>query len=200
MKSKIGKLTIGILVIAVAVLAYKSPMVSAWRHFNNGMRAYGDSNFQQASAAFSKALKLYDEPAVQYNECISLWAALMKKQKDLKIESIADPELSEADRRNLLKSSQKARNKITDLIDSNTFKSDQSAALLYARGMLLLLENQPREANSAFRESISHKADFTPALKQLVQNQRSEMTPAAERLILATAETAPIELRNWKPF
>jgi tetratricopeptide (TPR) repeat protein len=189
-----------IIVIVVAVFIYNSSMVSAWRNYNNGMRAYKDNNYQQAAGAFGKAYNLYNNQNLKFNECISEWAAIMKKQNDLKINSIADSALSEMNRKLLQKSSIEARNKITNLLTVQSLKNKQLAILYYALGKLYLLENRPDDARVAFQKSVAQQENFKPALKQLVRERTSEANSTSKKLLLATVESEPIELMSWKPF
>ncbi len=200
MKSKIVKTLIWIIVIVVAVLVYKSPKVSAWRNYNNGMRAYKENNYQQAAGAFSKAFNIYSNPNLKFNECISEWAGIMKKQDDLKIDSIADSVLSATDKKFLLKSSQKLKDKIIQLLTVHSLKSKQAATLYYALGMLYMLENQPDKASAAFHASVTQQADFKPALKQLVKANAPEAQSAKTQLILGVVDNEHFELMKWKPF
>ena len=200
MKSKIVKSMFWIIVIVVAVFIYNSSMVSAWRNYNNGMRAYKDNNYQQAAGAFGKAHNLYNNPNLKFNECISEWAAIMKKQNDLKINSIADSALSEMNRKLLQNASTEARNKITNLLSVQSLKNKQLAVLYYTLGKLYLLENRPDDARVAFQKSVVQQEDFKPALKQLVKERTSETNSTSNKLLLATVESESIELMNWKPF
>ena len=201
MKTKIIKISITIILLLICILLYKLPAISLWRSFNNGVRAFGENNFEQAAVEFNKAVVISDDNILKYNLCISRWADVVKLQQDLKINTINDSSLTVLKKKELMPKIEKAHDALNQLIDAQKISNNYLKKLYYAQGKLFLLEAQPEIAKQSFLKSMSKDKTFTLPQIELVKLKTTDESNFIPELLLNIAEAKPIDIeRKWKPF
>jgi len=192
MKSKIVKPVIIVLCIVISLFLYKLPIITSWRNYNNGVRAFNENNFQLAAVKFDQAKMGSKNPILEYNRCISLWSGILKKQKDKK----------NAEKNEIIQSIHATNQAITNLLRRQTLKNDYLAKLGYAKGTLFLITSQIDSAKNSFQQAISWDKSFTPPLVEMVKLESTSWeSVSVPTLLVNITSVEPLDInRKWKPF
>lgn len=201
MKAKIVKWGSAIVGIILLVLLFQSSTISLWRHYNKGVRAYTERDFDQAAAEFQGASALSVDPILKYNQGISLWNGVMKRKNDLKISTVKDTTLNESIRTELIQRIEESEAVLQQLLTLPDLNSKLNAKVNYARGMLFLLKSETALAQQAFSSSLNADPKFIPALFEMATMATSARFDPMSQLVLTSSQVESIEIiKNWKPF
>ena len=136
MKTKILKISVTLIFIALCFMLYKLPVISLWRKYNNGIRAFSEKKYEQAASEFNEAVELLDDPILKYNRSISLWSDVMRRQKDLKINTIEDSSLTETEKKTLSSIIEKTQAALNEILNVPQIDAKFLAKLYYMQGKL----------------------------------------------------------------
>lgn len=201
MKTKIIKTSITIIILIICIILYKLPTISLWRNYNNGVRAFNEKNYNLAATEFNKAMAISENQVLKYNWCISLWADVLKKQKDLKINTINDSSLTALEKKEIISKIEKTQRALNQLLNSQKLNNNYLKRLYYAQGKTFLLEALPEKAKQSFIKSISKDKSFTPPQIEMIKFKTIDQSDPVSELLLNIVEAKSIDIeRKWKPF
>ena len=65
MKTKILKISTGIIILVVCITLYKLPIITSWRNYNNGIRAFSEKSYIRAAEEFHEGMTISDDPVLK---------------------------------------------------------------------------------------------------------------------------------------
>jgi len=193
------------LLLLFVIFLYNTHTISTWRYFNNGVKKFNDSKFDDAAEQFGKALSISNEATIAYNWAISNWMSITSQHNILaKMGDIKPP--SETLEFNILKTKiSKCHNVLDSLLKREDLPNNLITKILYVKGKLFLLEGNLDSAQVFFRQTLTKDNNFRPALLELVKledvNNPEKITNPEIELLINLTDVEDIGIvKNYNPF
>lgn len=200
MKTIIIKWIAVLVLVILGILTYHSDIISVWRYYNNGVRAFNDRNYKMAAQEFEKAINVRNDPTLKYNQVISAWTQLKQSGTAFVLTGTSDtskisPDQSVVDKMMALEKTAQ------DLLAEKQLPIKYQALLCYSLGEIQLQKPDTSAAVASLGMAVDQRPDFNLALKKLAQINSRLNSTVEQKLLLNNTATEKIDIiQNWKPF